>query len=343
MRLFPLLLIAAFGCAPPEEIRRYRVEKPEKPAVRLLAAVVPGGDKIWFVKLTGKPETVEGRKAEFEAFVGSMKFAAGTPPVTYTVPGDWREAPSKQSLRHATFQVGPENMELTIIPLGQEAAALKPNVDRWRGQIGLPPIPETELSTVTRVAKLGDKDVTYVDMTGHADLAPATVKGTVADAPGAVRPSPAPAPKPIAYDLPPGWTEQPVPPGSMRVAAFRVGTSADGKPVDVTVIPLSGQSGGLLANVNRWRGEVGLANLAEADGRRTPLPSISAAGRAWRSISRGPSQPATTASDPRPDPVRKDDDMVHQARGPYDVVSKQKSAFETFAKSLRFTDAGGKP
>lgn len=61
-------------------------------------------------------------------------------------------------------------------------------------------------------------------------------------------------------NAPEGWT--PVPPGQMRVASFVV-KSPDGKQADVSVIPLPGSAGGVPANVNRWRGQVGLPPATE--------------------------------------------------------------------------------
>jgi len=49
----------------------------------------------------------------------------------------------------------------------------------------------------------------------------------------------------------------------MRVASF--GISENGKMADVSVVPLGGMAGGDFANVNRWRGQVGLAALPDAD------------------------------------------------------------------------------
>ena len=40
-------------------------------------------------------------------------------------------------MRYKTYRVGPKELELTVIPLGKEAASVLPNVNRWRGQLGL--------------------------------------------------------------------------------------------------------------------------------------------------------------------------------------------------------------
>ena len=65
----------------------------------------------------------------------------------------------------------------------------------------------------------------------------------------------------LKYTLPSGWKEKPL--TQMRVASFEV--AAAGKLADVSVIPLGGMSGGDLANVNRWRGQIGQAPIADAE------------------------------------------------------------------------------
>jgi len=64
----------------------------------------------------------------------------------------------------------------------------------------------------------------------------------------------------LKYTLPDGWKEKAL--TQMRVASFTA--TVDGKEADVSVIPLSGLAGGNLANVNRWRGQVGLQPVDEA-------------------------------------------------------------------------------
>ena len=65
------------------------------------------------------------------------------------------------------------------------------------------------------------------------------------------------------WALPEGWTEKP---GSeMRFATIQIAT--DGKPLDLSVIPLPTGDGELnaylLSNVNRWRGQLGLDSLSK--------------------------------------------------------------------------------
>lgn len=63
----------------------------------------------------------------------------------------------------------------------------------------------------------------------------------------------------IAWQLPKGWTEARA--GGMRFATLK--PPVQGK-LDVSVIMLPGTAGGDLANVNRWRGQIGLSPVDEA-------------------------------------------------------------------------------
>ena len=66
----------------------------------------------------------------------------------------------------------------------------------------------------------------------------------------------------LKYKAPQGWQE--VAPGEMRAASFRI-AGQNGKQADVSVIPLPGLAGGDLDNVNRWRGQVGLAAVSQEE------------------------------------------------------------------------------
>lgn len=63
----------------------------------------------------------------------------------------------------------------------------------------------------------------------------------------------------LTWSLPAGW--EATEPGQMRVASFRA-LDGDGQRADVSVVPLPGDAGGDLSNVNRWRGQVDLEPLA---------------------------------------------------------------------------------
>ena len=66
----------------------------------------------------------------------------------------------------------------------------------------------------------------------------------------------------VRWKTPAGWQEQPA--SSMRVGSFLI-KGKDGQSADVSVVPLSGDAGGDLANINRWRGQIQLPPLTEED------------------------------------------------------------------------------
>ena len=65
---------------------------------------------------------------------------------------------------------------------------------------------------------------------------------------------------PVSWTLPNGWTQEAG--GGMRLATLRV--KDDLGEAEVSIIKLPGDAGGLGANINRWRGQVGLESADEA-------------------------------------------------------------------------------
>jgi len=73
--------------------------------------------------------------------------------------------------------------------------------------------------------------------------------------------APAASSKEISWKVPEGWQEQS--PSEMRVGSFL--RKNNGKQADISVVPLSGDAGGDLANINRWRGQISLGPVADND------------------------------------------------------------------------------
>jgi hypothetical protein len=87
--------------------------------------------------------------------------------------------------------------------------------------------------------------------------------GMPAAAPAAA-PHGAPSTDRPPWTVPNGWTEKPRDGSSMRIASYGV-TAPDGRSVDISVVPLGPVAGSELDNVNRWRRELKLAEISEAD------------------------------------------------------------------------------
>ena len=76
---------------------------------------------------------------------------------------------------------------------------------------------------------------------------------------GACRPRTSPPPGSLQWALPKGWTDSRA--GGMRYATLK--PTAPGK-IDVSVTVFPGPAGGEIANVNRWRNQIGLPPVDEA-------------------------------------------------------------------------------
>lgn len=177
-----LSALAFAGCKPAEEIRSYSIPKeaeeappPELPAGRMLGAIVVRPAQGWFFKLLGPADAVAAQAEAFDGFLKKLKFPADGPP-SWQVPDGWREEPGG-AMREATLVIPaePKPLELTIIKLPREKGedeseyVLK-NVNRWRGQLQLPPIGKQELAAETSTVELDGATATAVNIEGK--LAP---------------------------------------------------------------------------------------------------------------------------------------------------------------------------
>ena len=79
---------------------------------------------------------------------------------------------------------------------------------------------------------------------------------TTASPPSAMKPSS------MDWTVPAGWQQQPGQ-RSMRVATFEAGRG--GRTVEIAVSAFPNRAGGLLPNVNRWRGQINLAPISQQD------------------------------------------------------------------------------
>lgn len=138
----------------------------------------------------------------------------------------------------------------------------------------------------------------------------------------------------LKWKLPPGWEE--VPPGEMRVASFHVRGEA-AKQADVSVVPLPGMAGGDLNNVNRWRGQVGLASVSE-DELSKLAQAVEVGGQSAQLYDQAGENPASGEKTRILAVVlhREGTAWFFKMTGDDALVAQQKPAFIEFLKSLTF-------
>lgn len=311
---------------------------PSSPS-RMLVAMVEQGAQTWFFKLLGPIDDVNEHEDEFNEFVKSLQFADGKP--QWTTPGDWK-AQGQSGLRLETFHVGDHDpeLELTVIPLGTMSGGgdtpILENLNRWRGQLRLPPIAKSDLAkNIDRVELPKGVEAVVMDITGEATTnnragQPPTGRGPMASgnpggSSGTSTAAANNANSPITYDTPEGWT--PGETNAFRKAAFNI--AKDDEKALVTVIPLP--ASGTLANINRWRGQVKLDPITE-DELKEAIEKITVDGIDGQLVEMvGPEQTIIAAIIEREGRA-----WFFKLQGDVKLAAAEKERFESFVKSVKF-------
>ena len=392
--LLAALLTAAFvGCSEREKIQTYSAPKEAAPPVakaaapqgdptdRMVTAIVPSGDQAWFFKVVGSIAAVDKHEKALDEFFSGIRFADDGKP-KWQLPAGWKDEASNIPMRFATIVVpnDPKPLEITVsaLPWTGTPDDLLRNVNRWRGQLQLPPVRAGQVAETTRAAKAGDVSITIVDLRGHfagsgmsppfaGPMAGAGATGgsqpelppghppidTVAPIspqaeapPNAQSPAaPTAAPGAPKFTAPNDWKQLPA--GGMRKAAFAVGDSAKGAVV--TLIDFPATAGPMIAdplqNVNRWRREVGLPEVKQEE-LATATETIEIDGQPAtlvRAIPDAAQAGQSQANTGTLAAMAKSGDMVWfiKLTGDRSVVAAQEDAFKSFLKSLRFAAGDG--
>jgi hypothetical protein len=308
--LIPLLLLLVIGCQR-EQIKVYRVAKEQNQAQPQTAPALPT-DSPSPALPPGHPDISSTPGASLPAASESTR-----PQLTWKTPESWTEVPPGE-MREASFKIQGQNgkqADVSVIPLPGMPGTDDANVNRWRGQVGLPPVSPEELkksaesveaasqpaqlydiagqnpgngeaARILGVIQHRDDAVWFFKMTGDTDLVgqqkPAfitflkSVSFTTAVQTGLPPAHPSPDDMgtlitPAAsissegkpnWQVPAGWQE--VSGGQFLVTKFNI-TGDSGAAAAVNISRSPGEGGGLVGNVNRWRGQLGMAPLSEAE------------------------------------------------------------------------------
>lgn len=277
-----LVLLACAGCRNEDPIVTYTIPTTMPAQLqagkeRMLAAMVPRGDNIWFFKITGPEAAIERVEQPFKQFVTDIEFEDDHPHWE-TLPDGWQKAGEK-AMRYASIDITtPEKqLDLSISRLpkhGDWDEQVVANVNRWRGQVGLAPSTEKWAEGKPLQVPSSDGDSVWVDLVGEGGAA-GSMMGTPPFAGGApfahppigqsspmaeqagqgdATAGPESSAKttgepPLKYKAPAGWRDGRM--SMMRWAAFNVGP--DDAAAELTVMPAGGD---LRENVARWIGQI---------------------------------------------------------------------------------------
>ncbi|MGD9723536.1 MAG: hypothetical protein AB7O59_19360 [Pirellulales bacterium] len=192
-------LAVCVGCGRTEQVEHYTVNKPVpfepqsaaqaahaaagvdvptaeppagEPKDRTLAAILPHGEQGWFFKLTGPKDPVAAQAEAFTNLVKSVHFSADGKP-EWTLPEGWQQRAGSE-IRYATLvipaEAGPLELSVTELPKppGDDENYALVNINRWRGQLRLPPIAREQLATESKSIEVAGAQATLVNLLGTA-------------------------------------------------------------------------------------------------------------------------------------------------------------------------------
>ena len=307
-------------------------------------AIVSLPEKTWFFKVTGPNGAVSARAPDFQEFVQSIHFHDGTP--EWELPDGWSRRPPDQ-FRFATLEIAADEtaaqLEMSVsqlaTPPGDDQRYLLQNVNRWRGQLGLGSLSDTELDANSTSIGMDDAKGLVVEFAGT--LAASGRSMANAGRPAAARQSrtnrPPPAPK-ISYQQPDGWQT-----GDLvksrggvsipRSAAFVVEEGADQIEITVTSLPARGgdEKEYVTANVNRWRGQLRLQPLASDKLEFQPINFAGLEASYVEIIGQHESILGVVA-------VNDDRAWFTKLQGAVDLAIRERERFKEFVHSIQFKD-----
>ncbi|MGC9942683.1 MAG: hypothetical protein ABSE48_12675 [Verrucomicrobiota bacterium] len=278
----PVILISAFVGCKRDEVKVYRIEQNESPQMQ--SAPV-------------QPETTSSG-------MGMPQQPATLPQVNYQLPEGWQEKLPTEMRVASLTALGPngESADVSVIPLpivGQDLDL----INMWRSQVQLPATTDPAAVKQAEPVAVGTEEgrlfnfVSEQPMIGQsrqrilvAELTRGTmswffkmtggdefvtsqkgiflkflksisfVGSTAAEIAGVLATQNENANS--IWTVPSDW--QRLPPSQFLFAEFSI-TGTNGANADVNVAQMGGDGGGWLANANRWRGQLGLPQIAEAD------------------------------------------------------------------------------
>ncbi len=151
---------------------------------RVVVGMLTEQDSTWFFKLTGPDELVAAEKQNFVNWLETVEIdtsshgpetpqmsqtpapASTTSPGDWKIPSTWTAQPPRQMLL-ASFALPGGDAKVEVSSLGGDGGGLLANINRWRGQLGLPQASESQLSEITSPLDTVDGKGTLVDIQGN--------------------------------------------------------------------------------------------------------------------------------------------------------------------------------
>jgi len=259
---------------------------------RMVVAIFQRSEAAWFFKITGSPEKVAASESAWQPFLDAVKFKSegNSERPVWELPEGWSLG-GKAQMVFAILKMPETDAEIRISRLGGQQDLLS-NVNRWRGQLALPPATADSLDENLAVKAGEEAQYRLFDQLGESagqsmggpfmrrqaiaqaekakrdaeTVSPKNaIKGDSQTEPPAVK-SPAKLQNELAvnskFTLVPPEGYSPGKTSAMVVARF-IKETDEGK-VQISLVPLTATNK-WNDNVNFWRQSVGLKSIEAAE------------------------------------------------------------------------------
>jgi hypothetical protein len=177
-----ICVAALLGCGADDQIVSYKVPKESaatapvpsetgEPVHRMLAAIVPEGGQAWIYKVVGPIPAVDAQADKILEFIATIPPAAGANLPAWQLPEGWKAKSGSDGFTLSTIQIPgadqPLDLTVSTVNWALPQEMLVSNVNRWRGQMGLPGHESPEqVSQDTREMKAGERTMIVANLKG---------------------------------------------------------------------------------------------------------------------------------------------------------------------------------
>lgn len=172
-------LILSFSACRDPQIESYRVPK-EKESAPPTASATPRTAPPQAPAAPAPTPTAPTPSADANMANTAVRTADG-PGLSWTAPAHWNAKPAS-AMRKGTYVITGDAgaaAELSITAFPGSVGGVLANINRWRGQVQLPPITGSDLPSATRTIDANGFQVTTVDFAGTVAGAPTRVLGAI--------------------------------------------------------------------------------------------------------------------------------------------------------------------
>jgi hypothetical protein len=181
------------------------------------------------------------------------------------------------------------------------------------------------------VASQKEKFLQFLKSVSFAENAPDQPRGTSVASVKVTQNQPGNAPS--IWTIPPGW--QSLPPSQFLLAEFSI-SGANGTKAEVNVAEMGGEGGGLPANVNRWRGQLGLKPVIDLPTQSLDVPGGKATLVDFTGVDAKTGAPARLVG---AIVAQNGQTWFYKLMGDGQIVAQQKDAFTKFIQSANYANA----